>query len=44
MKFVTKYQPPNVYGSVEIQMFITSKNSTLTWCTILPTFAMKIAI
>jgi hypothetical protein len=32
IKQIPKYQPPNVYGSVEIQMFIMCKNSTIPNC------------
>jgi hypothetical protein len=33
IKNFTKYQSLNVYGSVEIRMFIMSKNSTVPCCT-----------
>jgi hypothetical protein len=32
IKKIPEYHPPNVYGSVEIQMFIMSNNRTIPYC------------
>jgi hypothetical protein len=34
IKKILKYQHPNVYGSVEIQMFIMSENNIISSCSI----------